>query len=137
MNTRLHVALKFIVVVVLLIFMNEIRVVKQGRWALQPARAIASTLDSWQLTTPMTTQRFWHAAVVAGDYLYALGGRPAGTPSNDNGLATVERSQINSDGTLGSWSVLTTMMSLERYSFPAVVSNGYIYAVGGHDNFGH
>jgi len=72
----------------------------------------------------MTAMRGWPAAAQAGNYLYALGGS---SPVAHN---SVERTSINSDGSLGPWQA-TTPMNSARATFAAVHHNGYLYALGG------
>lgn len=84
------------------------------------------TLGSWSTTSALNTQRDNAAVVVADGYIYALGGW-----NNSNiGLATVEYAKINADGSLGPWT-LTSSMTTRRYGHAAVVLGGYIYALGG------
>jgi len=86
------------------------------------------TLGPWQTTAAMTTLRAYHATVVAGGYLYVLGG----TTDINTGLIrnSVERAAINTDGTLGPWQALLSMTTARR-NFAAVAVGDYLYALGG------
>jgi N-acetylneuraminic acid mutarotase len=83
-------------------------------------------LGNWQITTPMTTPRGYHAAVVARGFLYALGG------TNDSGVlqSSVERATINANGSLGLWQAVTSM-NFSRWRPAAVTVGSYIYVLGG------
>lgn len=84
-------------------------------------------LGAWQPTAPMNNARAFLSAVVAGHYIYAIGGQLG----NGTVLQTVERSKINADGSLGAWENLTSNMISPRYALAAVTANGYLYAIGG------
>jgi hypothetical protein len=87
------------------------------------------SLGPWQYISGMNTPRGGLAAVVAGDFLYALGGA-----YYQNGnfiyLSSVERATINQDGSLGLWQA-TNPMNTTRYELGAVATRGYLYALGG------
>lgn len=86
------------------------------------------SIGPWQATTPMNTARGYLTAVAVGNYIYAIGGQnnQMSAPS----LRIVERTTINSDGSLGSWQDVTSMTT-PRCDFAAVAVGGYIYALGG------
>ncbi len=91
-------------------------------------RAIIDTdgsLGSWEYMIPMNTARYYPAVVVAGDYVYAIGG-----VAPDGVLASVERAMINADGSLSSWQT-TSALTMARYGHAAVVVGNYIYAIAG------
>lgn len=91
------------------------------------------TLTTWATTTAMTVgspnTRVRGGAVAANGYLYHLGG----VDGNGATVATVEYSKINADGTVGTWASTTSLPNTIR-QFQPVVSNGYIYVIGGRDN---
>jgi len=77
----------------------------------------------------MNVPRQMLAAVAANGWVYAIGG----TGSYRSGppvYASIERAQINPDGSLGSWQY-TTSLNKERCDLAAIASNGWIYALGG------
>jgi hypothetical protein len=84
------------------------------------------TLSSWQTTSFMNSPRTYLAAVVADEYIYAIGGQAPGSPS----LSSVERVHINSDGSLGTWQTVASMQN-PRCGLEAIVVDSYIYALGG------
>ncbi|HUL04383.1 MAG TPA: hypothetical protein VLV16_14270 [Gemmatimonadales bacterium] len=94
------------------------------------------TLGAWQSTTSLpvalaftgvTAATQYNSSVSTGGFLYVVGGASsaAGTP-----VATVYRASINSNGTLGSWSVNTTLPTPVR-SAGAIVWYGSLFVVGG------
>ena len=95
------------------------------------------TLSAWTATTPLptalafagvvaATQR--NSAVISNGFVYALGGATsaAGAP-----VSTVYRAPINADGSLGSWTTLTTPLPAALRSVGAIVMYGSLYVVGG------
>ncbi len=88
-------------------------------------------LGPWQPTTPMLAPRRSFAAVAAGDYLYAFGGRN----STGGGLSSVERAAIHADGSLGPWESMPAMAST-RHQFAATVWDDHVYALGGESSAG-
>ncbi len=85
------------------------------------------TLQAWQVIGQIPGYLNSLATVAYGGNLYMLGGWSYGTYA----YASVERAPINSDGSLGSWVDESTYMVRPRSGFPAVVANGYLYAIGG------
>lgn len=86
------------------------------------------TLDSWSTTTHLPSPIALQPAVVNNGYVYSIGGgtTSAGIPAT----STVNYAPINTDGTLGAWSK-TASLPIATYEQPAVVSNGYLYSIGG------
>jgi hypothetical protein len=82
-------------------------------------------LDHWVELAQLPQALTGHAAVVANDHLFVLGGL------NANGLqAAVFSALIHDDGTLGKWTTLPALPEpLEMSS--AVSAHGYIYLLGG------
>ena len=84
------------------------------------------SLSSWVIdSSPMQSARNTGLGFSANGYIYAISG--------DNGIGfstTVERAQVNSNGTLGSW---TTIGILPRGFFQSslVQSSTFIYIIGG------
>ncbi len=89
-----------------------------------------SHLESWHLVSPLTTPRGFLALVAANGYLYAIGGA-----NGENGihlLNTVEHAKINEEGELGPW-IPVSPMTTPRRGPAALVSQGYLYAIGGYN----
>ncbi|MDO8674163.1 MAG: hypothetical protein Q7O66_22350 [Dehalococcoidia bacterium] len=78
----------------------------------------------------MTTARSGFAAVVIGDYLYAIGGWGPSSSIAGVGESTVERARINPDRTLGAWTPAASM-TIGRYAFATFTAGNYLYALGG------
>ena len=70
------------------------------------------------------------ASVEANGYVYVIGGY-----SNGFGINTVFYAKLNSDGTTGAWVTNANALPDERYAPASVVANGYIYVIGGYDNY--
>ncbi|MBN1886644.1 MAG: DUF11 domain-containing protein [Thermoflexales bacterium] len=71
-----------------------------------------------------------HAAVVAGDYLYVIGGMDL----LDNPSPVAVFAMIYEDGSLGAWDLID--LPAPRGRAPAVEMNGYIYVLGGQPQTG-
>jgi hypothetical protein len=72
--------------------------------------------------------RFQPGAVVIGDYLYVIGGaNGSGSP-----LDSVERAQINSDGTLGSFFSAGVSLKTASSAHTLSVIGNYVYVFGGY-----
>lgn len=83
------------------------------------------TLGSWSTTTALPSASYDNAVAVNGSYVYLVGGFSAGALSANSIYA-----QINSNGTLGSWTSTTALpQALVRSAVS--VYNGYIYINGG------
>jgi hypothetical protein len=75
---------------------------------------------------PLTTGRTGFAAVSAGNYLFALGGRN----SERTILDSVEWAGVIPGRSLSPWQP-TSPMSVPRAALGAAAGNSYIYALGG------
>ena len=74
----------------------------------------------------LVTARSEFATVVIGNYAYVLGG------SGGAGLTSVERAPINSDNTLGPFTILPdVMLTQPRVESTAAVVGDYLYMIGG------
>jgi hypothetical protein len=83
-------------------------------------------LGRWVELTPLPQALQGHAAVVASDHLFVLGGY------NFNGIqATVYSARINDDGTLGEWNPTLPALPEPLLHQAAVSTHGYIYVLGG------
>jgi len=86
------------------------------------------SLSSWDSTTALPVALYGHSATVENGLLTVIGGVIQGTP--DRSQDTVYTAALNSDGTLGIFSV-TTHYAM-RVSHGACVSTpGRVYSVGG------
>lgn len=94
--------------------------------------SVDCAFDPWQRTASMVIPRFNFAAVRAGKYIYALGG--AGVEINHYYQSSIERAEINVDGSLSPWQILTSTMSIPRIGFTGVAIDNYIYILGGQDD---
>ncbi len=87
------------------------------------------TVGAWTTTTSCTTTgRSGHAALVYNGCLYVIGGRS----DPYSYLSDVQYAHINPDGTVGSWSATTSILS-GRSGHKAVAHNGFLYVLGGYD----
>jgi len=107
------------------------------------------TVVTWSQDTTATfpsnmPARYGLATVAYNGYIYAMGGKSS--TSNGDCTATgdfcngVFYAPITSNGTVGAWTQDTTATFPStmpaRFTFTAVVYNGYIYAMGGQNNSG-
>jgi hypothetical protein len=86
------------------------------------------TLGTWTPTASFTTARYAHTSVAYNGYIYIMGG--SGTSSTY--LNDVQYAPLNSDGTVGTWTALTSFSGTRR-SHTAVIYNGYLYVLGGYN----
>ncbi len=89
------------------------------------------TLGTWNFTSPMVTDKNHFAVVVWNGFLYVVGG----IDLSNTRFASIERAEINPDGSLGTWQVISSMTT-PRAAAAAVVANGFLYAIGGGDYSG-
>ena len=82
-------------------------------------------LEPWQISESLQTGRYGLATIQHGDYLYALGGLDGAAY-----LDSIEKAQINDDGSLGSWTFTTPLQS-RREGISAVSLNNAVYIIGG------
>ncbi|MBO9540320.1 IPT/TIG domain-containing protein [bacterium] len=104
-----------------------------------PFRRVSSTLGILQMTSTdeqaeyarrrvgLVTGRRHHASVVLGDYLYAIGGENAGGTLN-----TLERAQINADGTLRPF-VAAGTLGTARWGHTTAIIGSHLYVIGGYN----
>lgn len=91
-------------------------------------------------TTAFTTPRAGHASFVYNGRAYVMGGYSqygtgAGTSPNFGRLDSSYSAPINSDGTLGTWTLAATNWT-PLYNFNVAISNGYLYMIGGINSTG-
>lgn len=93
------------------------------------------TIGGFSSTTAFTTVRTYFAAVAYNGNMYVIGGCSSAYSScttATNNVATIYRSAINDDGTLGSWNNTNmTALASGRYGLAAAVYNGRLYVMGG------
>ncbi|MEK7600331.1 MAG: carbohydrate binding domain-containing protein [Patescibacteria group bacterium] len=90
--------------------------------------------QAWPSTTANASNggTFEDAGMVAANgYMYVVGGFDNNTLAT--GTSTVSYAKIKSNGALGNWTV-TSPMPATLYHHTTVVSNGYIYTIGGFDD---
>jgi Kelch motif protein len=75
------------------------------------------------------TGRGQHSIVQTASFVYVIGG----TNGSSSALTSVERAAINADGTLGTFTTLSSHLVKGRLSHAAVVLDNAIYVIGGRD----
>ena len=88
------------------------------------------TIGAWNVTTPMPAKIFAHASVAANGFVYVLGGYHYTDATGYQLTNAVYYSQINSNGTLGTWQTATPLPQ-PAYFFSASVWSNRIYCIGG------
>ena len=87
-----------------------------------------STLPTVYSVT-LATGRAGAAVAVIGGYLYVIGGRA----TDGTLLGTIERSTIGSDGSLGTFSLVSGVtLTNPRYGHTVAVYGGAVFVIGGH-----
>ncbi|HEX9075972.1 MAG TPA: hypothetical protein VF932_09340 [Anaerolineae bacterium] len=88
------------------------------------------SLGAWQPAGGMTSMREGLAAVVWGNYIYAIGGRDYDSVTGFHALKSIERAEISANGTLGAWQMMSPMQ-VSRYAPAAVIVGNYLCVLGG------
>lgn len=88
-------------------------------------------IGPWQTTSALNVGRFYLAAVVVNNSIFALGGGSGPVGDDNYPIASVEMATIQKDGTLGKWQVVSNMR-LPRRGLKAVALDNHIYAIGGY-----
>jgi hypothetical protein len=88
-------------------------------------------IGAWAATSPLPLNLLDVNVLVSNGYIYAIGGATSG--SNGSNVSTVYYAKINNDGTLGTWISASSLLTATSRA-AAVVSNGYIYEMGGVNN---
>jgi len=95
-------------------------------------------LGPWKYAAPLTMPRVYPVAVIAGDYVYVMGGETldkvytgAEKQKAPKLLKSVERARINPDGTLGKWTLEKVKMHFPRRGGEVYAVGGWLYAGGG------
>ncbi len=87
------------------------------------------TIGTWQTLNTLPALMRFASAVTYSNYLFVTGGGNGVS----GGLSTVYSAQIKSDGTIGTWATLNPLPSKATQN-TTLVSNGYLYVMGGSNN---
>jgi N-acetylneuraminic acid mutarotase len=83
------------------------------------------TIGSWTTTTALPQAIDDSGSVINDNYIYEIGGN-----NSSGAISATYYAAINSSGTIGSWTTTTALpQAVEQAA--AVVSDGYVYEVGG------
>ncbi len=88
-------------------------------------------LTAWKATEALKDARYKASGFLIGGYLYVVGGLTDG----DKPVESVERAQLNADGTLGAFETIGTWVGASAFAGYAY-KYGYFYRVGGQDDQG-
>jgi N-acetylneuraminic acid mutarotase len=94
------------------------------------------TVSSWTTSSnTLPAVRAWNTGLTANGYIYSVGGD--GLPwGAGNGTSSIYYAKANSNGTIGAWSTSPNSLPNPRYNHTAVISNGYMYVMGGSGSSG-
>ncbi|MCF6280685.1 MAG: hypothetical protein L3J28_00490 [Candidatus Polarisedimenticolaceae bacterium] len=87
------------------------------------------TLSAWQKGNALNVERGFIGAAVKGNYVYVVGGGRG--PNGSILLDSVERAEINPDGTLGTGTLEEGRLNTERRCTRIIALNNNLYAFGG------
>jgi N-acetylneuraminic acid mutarotase len=90
--------------------------------------AADGSISSWSTGNSLPAARYGAAAVVANGYIYVMGGFD---PITGFSVSTIYYAQLNSDGSVGSWSTASNPMTKALSYETASVVNGELYVMGG------
>ena len=79
-----------------------------------------------QVPPRLKNARSHHAAAVIGNYVYVFGGQQGGAR-----LLSIERAEIQPDGTLGDFAIQLATLASARDGHTVTVYGGYVYLIGG------
>jgi hypothetical protein len=103
---------------------------------------LAGDYGTWTSTNePGDSATWWHGMAVfqgtSANYIYKIGGGPDAN-AYSSAENTVQRAEINADGSLGSWIQLTDTIPAPNgiMDFACIQDGNKIYIVGGSDNTG-
>jgi len=84
------------------------------------------SIGAWQTSAnALPSALSFASTVVANGYIYEIGGQ-LGADQN-----SVYYSKLNADGSIGSWQTNTNTLPASQALHTSVVSNGYVYVIGG------
>ncbi|MEI7690072.1 MAG: ATP-binding protein [bacterium] len=87
------------------------------------------TVGDWTISPNLLNKaRAYHSSAVYNGYLYVVGGF-----DNNNDYSDVEYAKINSDGSIGTWTIATNELSSSRRYQASLAYNGFLYVIGGQD----
>ncbi len=87
------------------------------------------SLSAWQSGPSLNVERGFFTAAVHGKYVYVAGGGRG--PNGSIQLTSVERAEIQPDGTLGPWQLEEYGFNIKRRCSRLLVLGNHIYAFGG------
>jgi len=87
------------------------------------------SLSAWQPGPSLNVERGFFTAAVSGKYVYVAGGGRG--PNGSIQLTSVERAEIQPDGTLGPWKLEKYELNTKRRCSRLLVLGNHIYAFGG------
>jgi hypothetical protein len=88
------------------------------------------SLGAWTADKNLSTPRWALAALHANGFIYVMGGH-----DGENTLRTVERARVLSDGSLGDWEPVGTMIE-RRQGATVAFLDSVVYMVGGYSGVG-
>jgi hypothetical protein len=111
---------------------NSLKVFEQGPIQNGNLGMIYYELDNTGAQMYMSVERALQTPAVIGDHLYLIAGaNNIGMPA-DPGLRNVDHTTINSDGSLGGFSILTSATLTEGIFYQQGARAGnYVYVLGG------
>ena len=90
------------------------------------------TVETWGNGAAMVKPRSYARAFNYNEYMYVVGGIKDGGPVENS----IEKSLINSDGSLSAWGIVTSPLNTERMQHAVAVVGNYVFVVGGIDGHG-
>lgn len=105
-------------------------VIGQSAGANMVERALVKAdgeVDSFAIVTgiTLTTRRDQHATAIIQDSIYVIGGGGGGR------FSSIERAVVNRDGSIGSFSTVSSSLNEPRIGHASVVLGGFLYVIGG------
>ncbi len=87
------------------------------------------TLSPWHAGKPLNIERGFIGAAVKDNYVYVVGGGRG--PNGSILLDSIERAEINADGTLGEWVLEENRLNTERRCTRIIAADNHLYVFGG------
>lgn len=88
--------------------------------------------STWDTAPNFDIPRFGASLSARNGYLYLTGGCAANTSGNCTAFQLdIQSAPINTTGMVGSWSGLSNQFTDARYMHSTVITNGYLYVLGG------